>query len=419
MATPTTPPPISSRRAKLDPTADAAGLLRRIGFGTLTLALPAAALVSRRAGVVLAPIGVALIVAAMVIDNPAAFIRNLRDAVLSRAGLLLVGLTGWVVLAATWSPWREPAVEKAMNIGFAVALGIAGAAALPARMRATNLNLIALGVGAACLLAVLLGLSEFLGHAPADSDGGAIGRGLALVSVMAWPALAWLLSRGRSHAALALALLVALVALMRFGQGGAATIIVGLAAFGLVTWDAPRGARWLGAIAAGLMLLAPLLPFVLMPLWGLMGPGWARGLEVAADVVRYEPVKLITGHGLDSVLRGKLWGVLPADAPATILFETWYELGLVGAVAAALCLWFAMRAASRMKRPLAAGGVAAYATAFTLAALGQATLQFWWLVMLSAVAIMFTAIARGQVRTERPIAPAWFGKGRVEGKIEA
>jgi hypothetical protein len=409
--TPTTTPPLAPRRARLDPTADAAALLQRIGFGTLTLALPAAALVSRRAGVVLAPIGVALIVVAMVIDNPAKFIRNLRDAAFSRAGLLLMGLTGWVVLAAGWSPWRGDAIDKAINIGFAVALGFAGASALPARMRASNLNLIALGVGGACLLAVILAGSELMGRASPEADGGAIARGLALVAVMAWPALAWLLSRGRSYAAISLAALVILVALMRVGQGGAVLIITGLVAFGLTTWRPALSARVIGGIAAGLMLAAPLIPFLLKPFAWMFSRSWQNGIEIAADVVRYEPVKLITGHGLDSVLRGKLAGVLPADAPTNIMFETWYELGLVGAIAAALCLWFAIRAASRMEGPLAAGGVAAYATAFALAATGQATLQFWWLVMLSAVAIMFTAIARGQVRTERPIAPAWFGKG--------
>ncbi len=408
--TPTSPPPLSPRRAQLDPTADAAALLRRIGFATLTLALPAAALVSRRAGVVLAPLGVTLLAAAMVIDKPANFFRSLRDAALSRAGLLLVGLTLWVALAATWSPWRGDAIDKALNIGFAVALGLAGAAALPARMRASNLNLIALGVSAACLLAVIIAVGDALGRRPADGDGGALARGLALVSVMAWPALAWLLSRGRSIAALALAALVVIVAATRLGQGGGVTIIVGALAFGLTTWRPALAARALGGAAAGAMLAAPLLPFLMQPLAGLLPVDWARGAAIAADVVRNEPVKLITGHGLDSVLRGKLAGVLPTEAPNSLLFETWFELGLVGAVAAALCFWFAIRAAARMPAPLAAGGVAAYATAFALAATGQATLQVWWLVMLSAVAIMFTAIARGQVRTERPIAPGLFGR---------
>ena len=58
-----------------------------------------------------------------------------------------------------------------------------------------------------------------------------------------------------------------------------------------------------------------------------------------------------------------------------------------------------------MPGALAAGGVAAYTTAFSLSALGFATLQPWWLMTLAAVALMFTAIARGQYRTDRPVAP--------------
>jgi hypothetical protein len=128
-------------------------------------------------------------------------------------------------------------------------------------------------------------------------------------------------------------------------------------------------------------------------------------LAVWADVVLADPLRLITGYGLDTVLRGKISGALPGNAPTTLLFETWYELGLVGAASAALCLWFAIMAAGRMSGSLAAGGVAAYATAFVLAALGFATLQTWWLMTLAAVAVLFTAIARGQYRTDRPIAP--------------
>lgn len=395
----------------LDPTADAAALFRRIGFATLALALPLAALVSRRAGVVLAPIGVGLLVAAMVIENPSGFARSLRQTVTSRAGLLLMGLTGWIVLAATWSPFRDAATEKALNIGFAVMLGVLGAAALPDRMRASNLNLIAIGVGAASVLASILALGEIMGiKALTDPEGGSLARGLALVAVIAWPALAWLLSRGRSMAALTLAAIVTIVALMRYGQGGATAVIVGAAAFGLISARPRMGSRIIAGICAGLMAFAPLLPFVLRPFASLFAPHWLGPLATAADVVRLAPVKLITGHGLDSVLRGKLSGALPANAPTSLLFETWYELGLVGALAAAICLWFAIRAASRMPGPLAAGGVAAYATAFALTTMGAATLQFWWLVMLSAVAILFTAIARGQVRTERPLSPKWFGK---------
>ena len=156
------------------------------------------------------------------------------------------------------------------------------------------------------------------------------------------------------------------------------------------------------------MLIAPLLPFLVMPIISSLPQGsgdFAQSLAIWADVVSREPFRLVTGHGLDTVLRGRMIGALPSPAPATLLFETWYELGVVGAAAASSCLYFAISAAGRMPGALAAGGVAAFTTAFALSALGFATLQPWWLMTLTAVVLMFGAIARGQYRTDRPVAP--------------
>ena len=102
---------------------------------------------------------------------------------------------------------------------------------------------------------------------------------------------------------------------------------------------------------------------------------------------------------------GQMTGVLPQPAPVTLLFETWYELGLVGAATAAACLYFAIRAAGRMPGALSAGGVAAFTTAFALGTFGFAPLLPWWLMTLTAVVLMFGAIARGQYRTDRPAVP--------------
>jgi hypothetical protein len=132
---------------------------------------------------------------------------------------------------------------------------------------------------------------------------------------------------------------------------------------------------------------------------------FAQMLSIWADVIRQSPIELITGHGLDTVVRGQMNGTLPQPAPATLLFETWYELGLVGAAAAAACLYFAIRAAGRMTGALAAGGVAAFTTAFALSVFGFAPLLPWWLMTLTAVMLLFGAIARGQYRTDRPAVP--------------
>ncbi|PTM39117.1 peptide ABC transporter permease [Bosea sp. 124] len=389
----------------LDPATDAARLLRRIGFGTLALVLPIASLVSRRAAVVLAPIGVVLLIIAALIEEPATFVSTLKRALLSRPGMILVGLVGWAVLSLVWSPYTASATEKAGNLVLAVVLGICGMAALPERMRASNLNLAALGTGIAGAFALALVVIAALRHA--DTDAG-VERGISVILIMAWPALAWLLSRERGLSAVGLALVVGLLALTRFEDGEAVAMICGAVAFGAVSANREAASTIIAAIIAVLILIAPLLPFLLMPIVSTFPQGageFTQTLAVWADVVSREPFKLITGHGLDTVLRGRMIGALPQPAPTTLLFEVWYELGIVGATAASACLYFAIRAAGRMPSALAAGGVAAFSTAFALSALGFATLQPWWLMTLAAVVLMFGAIARGQYRTDRPVAP--------------
>lgn len=398
--------PRRNAQGPLDPATDAALLLRRIGFATLAVALPIASLVSRRAAVVLAPIGVVLLVIAALVEAPAIFSATLKRAVFSRPGMILLGLVGWAVLSLIWSPYTMSAAEKASNLVLAVALGFCGVAALPERMRASNLNLAALGTGVAAVFALALIVVAAL--RPVEAEPGSVERGVSVVLIMAWPALAWLLSRDRGLSALALSIVVGLLALSRFEDGEAVAMICGAVAFGAVSANRDKAVRIIAAIIAFAMLFAPLLPFLLTPIVARLPDSandFVLALAVWADVVLRAPIQLVTGHGLDTVLRGRITGALPPATPATLLFETWYELGIVGAAAASACLYFAIRAAGRMPGALAAGGVAAYVTAFALTALGFATLQPWWLMTLAAVALLFSAIARGQYRTDRPVAP--------------
>lgn len=411
--------PRRNAQGPLDPATDAALLLRRIGFATLAVALPIASLVSRRAAVVLAPIGVVLLVIAALVEAPAIFSATLKRAVFSRPGMILLGLVGWAVLSLIWSPYTMSAAEKASNLVLAVALGFCGVAALPERMRASNLNLAALGTGVAAVFA--LALIVVAAMRPVEAEPGSVERGVSVVLIMAWPALAWLLSRDRGLSALALSIVVGLLALSRFEDGEAVAMICGAAAFGAVSANRDKAVRIIAAIIAFAMLFAPLLPFLLTPIVARLPDSandFVQALAVWADVVLRAPIQLVTGHGLDTVLRGRITGALPPATPATLLFETWYELGIVGAAAASACLYFAIRAAGRMPGALAAGGVAAYVTAFALTALGFATLQPWWLMTLAAVALLFSAIARGQYRTDRPVAPLSLRAG-AQGRPKA
>lgn len=405
----------------LDPAADAALLLRRIGFGTLALALPIASLVSRRAAVVLAPIGVVLLIISALIEEPRHFATMLKRQFASLPGLILIGLAAWALLSLVWSPFTLSAGEKAGNLVLAVALGFCGTAALPERMRASNLNLAPLGIGIAALFALALIVAAALRQPNAEP--GSVERGVSVILIMAWPALAWLLSRERGLSALGLALAVGLLALTRFEDGETVAMIFGAAAFGAVSASRERATQVVATLIAGLMLLAPILPFLLIPFAPLFPDGagdFVQSLAVWTDVVSREPIQLLTGHGLDTVLRGRMSGILPQAMPTTLLFETWYELGIVGAAAAASCLYVAIRAAGRMPGALAAGGVAAFTVAFALSVLGFATLQPWWLMTLTAVVLLFGAIARGQYRTVRPAVPQpgqSAGNGRPKAPI--
>ncbi|PJI52677.1 peptide ABC transporter permease, partial [Methylobacterium radiotolerans] len=203
--------PRASNSTTIDPALDAAALLRRIGFFGLFVVLPVLAQVARRASVILAPIAVILLIIASVIDRRQRPVRpatyRLLTAPAFLAGMLVVL---WSALSLTWTPFLGPALERLANLGATIGLALLGYLALPDRMRSANLYLLPLGVVAGAIVAIMLGL--FGAHlAPSGvEDDGALDRGLVLLILLLWPALAWLRSRRRDREALGLALLVAL-----------------------------------------------------------------------------------------------------------------------------------------------------------------------------------------------------------------
>jgi hypothetical protein len=389
-----------------DPAADAAALLRRIGFATLALGIPTAALVTRRAIVVLAPVGVALLVLAALLDGQH---RPLRDALgpLARSwGGLAGGLALlWCALSLIWTPFLAPAAERLLNIAATLAVGVAGYAALPEPMRSANLYLVPIGAGIAAVAAIALAL---LGSKPGqglEDDGQSLERGLVVLVLFLWPSIAWLRSRGRDPAALALAALAAAAVLLGPQPLPSAALAVGALAFGITTLAPAFGAAATGLLMAGLLALAPLVPFVARPVATyLLGRGdpTAISFDIWRWLVLTEPARLITGHGFETALRGRFVGLLSPNAPNTLLFEVWYELGVVGALAGAAALYAALRAARRSHPGLMPGVVASYAAAFALACLGIGTAQMWWFTALVVLVLIFVTAERGQARTTRP-----------------
>jgi len=386
-----------------NPSADAAAILRRLGFAILFFAVPLAALFTRRALVAMAPLAVILLVLASVLDGSA---RNAREKLtalmVSPGGVAGMVLLLWAGLSLVWTPFLPQASERLLNITGMALMALGGYLAVPERMRSANLYLLPIGVGLAALIAIGLSIT---GGSALDPEGLSLERGMLMLVVLLWPALAWLHSRGRNLEAIGLALAVAVCSLLTREGLPLYGLIAGTLAFVVTAWSPALGSRLTGLVMAGLLLFAPLLPFVLKPLAiGLFGPKApvVMSLDAWRQIVLSEPLRLVTGHGLETALRGRFFGLIPPTAPSTLLFEIWYELGLVGAAAGSIILYQAATRARIQRATVEPGIMAAFACTFTLGCLGIGTAQVWWFTTLVVLVLIFVAIERGQFRTKRP-----------------
>jgi hypothetical protein len=386
-----------------NPSADAAAMLRRLGFAILFFAVPLAALFTRRALVVMAPLAVILLVLASVLDGSARHARDKLTALAASpggaAGLVLLF---WAGLSLVWTPFLPQASERLLNIIGMALMGLGGYLAIPERMRSANLYLLPVGVGLAALIAISLTIT---GGSRIDPEGLSLERGMLMLVLLLWPAIAWLHSRGRNLEAIGLALAVGVCSLLTRDGLPLYGLAAGAVVFVITAWNPVFGSRLTGFVMAGLLLFAPVLPFILKPvaasLLGANSPT-ALGLEVWRRIILEEPLRLLTGHGLETALRGRFFGLVPPSAPSTLLFEIWYELGLVGAAAGSVLLYQAVIGAKNHRASVAPGIMAAFACAYTLGCLGIGTAQVWWFTALVVLVLIFVAIERGQFRTKRP-----------------
>jgi hypothetical protein len=386
-----------------DPSADAAAILRRVGFAILFFAIPLSALFTRRAVVVLAPVAVVLLLLAAGIDGRTKHLgEKARMVVASPAGLAGAILLFWTALSLLWTPFMSEASERLLNIAGMAVMALAGYLALPDRMRSANLYILPVGVGVTALTGMTMALR---GADSLDQEGQSFERGMIVLALMLWPAVTWLHSRSRNLEAMLLGVIVAGGALLASDGLALQGLAVGAVVF-IVTAASPIvGSRLLGWAMAGLLLVAPVLPFILKPLaeiaLGARAP-LVTSLNAWRMTILNDPLRLITGHGLETALRGRTIGLVPPAAPHSFLFEIWYELGVVGAVAGAVLLYRAVLGAGGQRAVLGPGIMAAFATAYALGCLGIGTAQVWWFTALVVVVLIFVAIERGQFRTTRP-----------------
>ncbi len=391
-----------NQRKTVDPVLSAAAMLRRIGFMLLLTVLPVFAMVSRRAVVLLMPIAVSLIIVAALIDGQQRpFARVNRRFAASPPVLATLILTMWIGMSLIWAPYPDPALSRAVSLVATAALGLAGYYALSDRTRSANLYLLPIGVAAAAVTGALVALAMTRGAVPGIAPV-ALERGMALAVLAVWPATAWMHSRGRDAQALVVAASVGLMTLLAPTWLPLVAFIAGAFVWVLAA-SYPRAMTAILATGAAVMVVsAPLFAFIATPLGPGVTGGGINALAVWREIMLDDPLRIVTGYGLEAAQRSRMAGDLPWNAPNSLLFEIWYELGIVGAVAIAVALAGAVRAAARRQPILIPGGLACFTSAFTFAALGIASTQMWWVTGLIVVALAFVAVTRGQFRTSRP-----------------
>ena len=387
-----------------DPATMSGGVLLRIGIALFAVVLPCAAVVSRRSLFVLMPLAaLLLIIGGLLLPGARAQLaRHLGSALSRPLALISVALLIWAGLSFIWTPFPALALERFVKTVSTVLVTVAAIACLPSRLKPSNTNLLPIGLAAAALATIAVALLGLQPQRSAELDGGdTLRRAVAGLVVLLWPALASLALRERITAAGLLGAAVASAALAVMAPIALTSLIVGVAVFS-ASYSAPgRMAKPLGATLAALMLGAPLLVLALDPLASRLDQSGLFGtLHIWAEIVRSEGLRLITGHGFDTAGRALNAGLLPGGAPRGILFEIWYELGLVGAAATAGLMWFAFTAAASMGRATGAFLMAGVATVLTISIAGVSVSQLWWTTQLACAALAWAAAIRTRTVAE-------------------
>ena len=397
-----------SNASPSDAAADAAQLLSRIGYAALALATPSAATLSSRAMFVLFPVGVALLLVAATLDPVAGVGPRLRGLAMSPVTWAAVAVFAWACLSLLWTPFPVPGAQRLLKIAMTALSAAAVAVTARDHLRATDLYLFPIGV---LMLMVTIFALWFAEQQSLELNAGRIEAGGVAMAMLLFPAMGGLAARGRNGYARTL-MLLGLIYAFAIGSGPiTAALLVGIAVLSFAVSDLERTMRDVGRTAAALVLAAPLLLAVAPLLARLIFHSKLSSLgapyptiAAAANLVLHDLPRLITGHGVDTVVRGADAGLLPTMTPRVGLFEIWYELGVIGALAAAAGVWFGFHAIGRAAPRLAPYLAATFAADLTLAFLSEGFAQMTWITLLAISAIALSAAARSQYRTTRPSA---------------
>jgi len=386
-----------------DPAAEAAKLLNRLGFAILVIVIPCAGLFSVQPLYSLMPVGAAVILIAAALRGDVGTSRFWR-ALSTPCGFLVLGLIAWALLSLSWTLFPWPAAERLMKTLGSLLLVAVVATALPDRTKTSNLNLMPIGAALTVLVTlgmILSGTANF--EAGADLETSLLQRSVITLVLLIWPALGALILRERFMAAGALVALVAVAAISSWARISLFAMALGALTFTLAMSRPAQTARVAAIVFAILFATAPALAFLGNALSHASGlaQSVAQPLAVWSELLRTEGPRIVTGHGLMMAARGVLMGYLPADIPQSVIFELWYDLGIVGAWTFAALIYFAFAAAGRVQANVAPALLAGLVVILTIAVFGLATEQIWWVSLVGVAAVAFASLVKGAHRGKR------------------
>ncbi len=394
------------RRARSDDdlATGAANLLLRVGMIALAVVIPIAAVIHRRPLLVLMPIGAILVTigSRMAPERRMRTPARLKSAVVSPLGVATLTLVFWAGLSLLWTPFPVLALDRFLKTAGTVLVTLAALASLPKRVRVSNSNLLPIGVAAAAAAIILTAIlaPSLIGD---DPEVGTVQRATIGAIILLWPALGALATRDRIAGAGLVAISVAIATAVVWMPTAAIALVVAILAFSSAYENPERTGHALGGISAAVILAAPAIALIVggSPVAHIATTGPFAAIADWSEIIKADGLRLITGHGFDASVRAVLAGRLGAHPPRGLLFEAWYDLGLVGAAATAALAYFAFAVAGRSAGAIAPFLLAALSAIIVLGASGQALSQLWWLTLLCDAAISFAVLTRGQYRAER------------------
>lgn len=387
--------------------------LAEFSIAAAAIASPAIALHAHRA---IAPIFAAAAIAAIAPDLARRRLPPLDPTLL----VLFLATAAWSAASLLWSIDGGSGVGPILRLALTLmgALAFAGVARRlsPAAAATAGTALLAGMTIGAILLIVEAATGGAIKSLVSDREAPivAIKAGSTVLVVLAWPAIAIAVVRGR--AALGWLLGAAIAIPLAFMDGRAAILALGAGAIVYFSgWIAPRATAAAIALGSGLAVLAgPPIARDLLP--RLLG-GIEDGVLPFTGAHRIEIWRFAAEHIFERPLAG--WGfdaarVFPGGDrildPAThamqmplhphnVGLQWWLELGLVGAAIGILVIAAIARAAARLPTPARrAGALATLAAALLIGMLSYGAWQSWWLAVL---ALSGTFAALGSAPADR------------------